>query len=100
MTATTMTMETKVTAPGAAWQERGVGGDGSAATAMAGAHSTINNILKEAAATATEMTAMTATTMTMEMKATAAAEAWRKHGVGGGGSAATAMAGAHTTINN
>jgi hypothetical protein len=42
MTATTMTMETKATAP-AVWGERGVGGGGSAATAMAGAHTTINN---------------------------------------------------------
>jgi hypothetical protein len=33
MTATTMMMETKVTAPAAAWQERGVGGGGSAAKA-------------------------------------------------------------------
>ncbi len=33
MTATTMTIETKATVPAAAWQERGIGGGGSAAAA-------------------------------------------------------------------
>jgi hypothetical protein len=37
-----------------------------AATAMVGAHTTINNQLKEAAATATETAMMTVMTMTME----------------------------------
>ncbi len=43
MTATMMMMGTKATAPAAAWQERGVEDGGSAATAMAGAYTTINN---------------------------------------------------------
>ena len=52
-----------------------------AATAMVGAQTKINNQLKSATATETEM--MTATTMRMETKATAAAAearrpAWRR----------------------
>jgi hypothetical protein len=62
-----------------------------AATAMAGAHTTINNYLKEAAATATETGTMTVTMMMMETKATAAAAAvWRERSIGGGSSAAAA----------
>ncbi len=44
-----------------------------AATAMAGAQTTINNLLNAAAATAREIATMTATTMTMETKVTVAA---------------------------
>jgi hypothetical protein len=61
-----------------------------AATAMAGAHTTINNQLREAAAMATETVAMKATMMTMETKATATAAAWQEHSIGGCGSAMAA----------
>jgi hypothetical protein len=47
-----------------------------------------------------ETATMTATMMTTGTKATAPAAAWRECGIGDGGGAATAMAGAHTTINN
>ncbi len=61
-----------------------------AATAMAGAQTTINNRLKAVAATATETAAMTAMTMTMETKAAAvaaaaAAAAEARQQCGGGG---------------
>ncbi len=49
---------------------------------------------------ATEMATMTAMTMMTGTKSTAMAAAWQERGVEDGGSAATAMAGAHTTINN
>jgi hypothetical protein len=50
-----------------------------AATAMAGAQTTINNQLKAAAATVMETATMTATTKTNK---------WRQHSIGGSGSAA------------
>ena len=61
------------------------------ATAMAGAHTTINNQLKAVTAMVTEMTRMTATTMAMETKAMMAARAaargrwpawWRRQQLG------------------
>ncbi len=54
-----------------------------AATAIAGAQTTINNQLKAAAATATEMAMMTATAMRMKPKATAAAAAASAAAAGG-----------------
>jgi hypothetical protein len=45
---------------------------------MAGKQTTINNQLKAAAETATEMATMTATTMMKSTKAAAAAQWWRR----------------------
>ncbi len=90
MIATTMMIETKVTAATAsAWQQHGKQRSGIAAVAAAllqssgSGGSTINNHLKASAATATETAMETATmiatmTMTIKMKATAAA--WRQRG--------------------
>jgi hypothetical protein len=64
-----------------------------AVTVMAGAHTTINNQLKVAAATAMDTATMTATKMTMKTKtmAAAAAAAWQQCGGSSGSSAAAAQ---------
>ncbi len=90
----------------AGWQGGGGGSGGSAAavtktpaaTAMVGAQTTINNQLKVATATATEIAMMTATMIMMRTKATVLPP--RAATVATKTPAATAIVGAQTTINN